>query len=120
MRSKAVIICLLALFLVGCSSNNKGKIEGTKWSSKKTEMDGIELPAGALTLEFSEDGSLAYTAGPEVYKGKYTLMPGDSVKFVLDKELGGRKDHVEKIVVTGDELTMTDSDKTSLTFTKVK
>jgi len=34
--------------------------------------------------------------------------------------LAGRKNHVEKVVINGDRLTMTDSDGTQLTFDKTK
>jgi hypothetical protein len=102
------------------ASNNKGHIEGTKWTSEATTVKGINIRAGLLKLEFGKDGSLVYVAGAQRLTGKYTLGEGDSVTLHLDKELAGRKDHKEKIVIKKDKLTMTDSDGTSLTFVKAK
>jgi hypothetical protein len=45
---------------------------------------------------------------------------GPAVTMNFDTELGGRKVHAEKIIINGDQLTMTDSDGTQLTFQKVK
>jgi hypothetical protein len=106
------------LFLCGCSSNNKGKIEGTKWSSVAGSVKGKSLPAGILRLEFGADGGLVYTAGPARMTGKYSLGSGDSVTFHLDQPLQGSKTHVEKVSISGDRLTMTDTDGTQLTFEK--
>jgi hypothetical protein len=115
-------LVLLATLLLtfGCSSNNKGKIEGTKWSSQATTVKGQSFPAGAFQLEFGSDNRLAYRAGPVTLTGTYSLGSGNNVTFNLDQELGGRKTHVEKISISGDTLTMTDSDGTEVTFTKVK
>ena len=110
----------IVLFLTGCSSNNKGKIEGTKWSSNATTVKGQPLVAGALALEFAADGKLVYQAGPARFTGTYSLGGGDTVTFNLDQDLAGRKKHVEKITITDNSLTMRDSDGTSLTFSKVK
>ena len=55
---------LAALLLVcGCSSNNKGKLAGTKWTSVASTVKGVPFPAGTLQLEFGSDGSLVYTDG---------------------------------------------------------
>lgn len=101
-------------------SNNKGKIEGTKWSSEAATIKGNTIPAGSLTLEFTKDGKVTYTAGPSIFTGTYTLNPGDEVVLKLDQELAGSKKHVEKVVIKDDKLTMSDKDGTSLTFEKVK
>jgi hypothetical protein len=114
------LVLLAALLLAAGCSSNKGKIEGTKWSSQAANVKGQALPAGALTLEFGSDGSLVYKAGPQTFKGTYSLGMGDNVTLKLDQELAGRKNHVEKVVINGDRLTMTDSDGTQLTFDKTK
>ena len=102
------------------ASNNKGKIEGTKWSSLPADIKGAKLPAGILKLEFAKDGKLVYRVGPMDYTGTYKLGAGDKVTLQLDKELAGRKDHEESVVIKGNRLTMTDSDGTSLTFELMK
>ncbi|MCC6417820.1 MAG: hypothetical protein IT429_06175 [Gemmataceae bacterium] len=113
-----LLLLVAALFITGCSSNNKGKLEGTKWRSQATTVKGIPLPAGSLQLEFSNDGKLVYRVGGQMMTGTYSLGMGDNVNFHMDQNLAGRKDHTEKIVVNGNQLTMTDSDGTTLTFTK--
>jgi hypothetical protein len=45
---------------------------------------------------------------------------GSTVTLNLDQEFNGRKVHAEKVVISGDQLTMTDSDGTELTFQKTK
>ena len=108
------------LFAFGCSSN-KSKIEGTKWTSQAATVKGKALPAGLLQLEFGNDGSLVYKAGAgQTYTGTYSLGMGATVTLNLNQELAGRKSHAEKITITGDQLTMTDSDGTQLTFQKAK
>jgi hypothetical protein len=89
------------------ASNNKGKIEGTKWSSLEATIKGKKLPAGALKLDFAKDGKLVYQAGPTKLTGTYVLGKGDEVIFRLDKEFAGKKEHTEKIVIQKDRLTMT-------------
>ena len=123
MRVKFVVQLALVAALVcsvGCNSKNKGKIEGTKWSSEAATVKGNVLPVGALKLDFGSDGRLAYKAGPTTYTGTYSLGFGDTVTLNLDQDLAGRKKHAEKVTINGDRLTMTDSDGTSLTFTKVQ
>lgn len=124
MRLPSVIRLAVVAFLVcgvaGCNSNNKGKIEGTKWSSQATTIKGNAIPAGALTLEFTRDGKVTYTAGPMTYTGKYSLGWGDTVTLRLDQDLAGSKTHRERVTIANDQLTMRDSDGTSLTFDKVK
>ena len=114
-----VVVCAA---MTGCSSNNKGKIEGTTWSSiAQSTKQGQPLPAGAITLEFKSDGSMKMSIiGGTVYTGKYSLGMGDSVTFNLDQNLEGRKKHMETIKINGDELKMIDSDGTTVTFKKVQ
>src|SRR5262249_2624151 len=103
MRVSHVVRCglLLAVFcVIGCASKNKGKIEGTKWSSQSAVVKGQSLPAGALKLEFRSDGSLVYQAGPVTYTGRYSLGMGDYVTLKLDQDLAGRKSHSEKVVIS--------------------
>ena len=101
------------------ASANKGKIEGTKWSSLEDMVKGKAVPADFLKLEFSKDGKLVYLAGPIRFTGTYELGKGNTVTMHLDQVLAGRKDHIEMIVITGTRLRMMDSDGTSLSFRKV-
>ncbi len=122
MRSLFVprVACVAALLLAaGCSSSNKGKIEGTKWTSLAATMKGQPLPAGILQLTFGKDGSVVYKAGPQTFTGTYSLGQGANVILDLSSDLTARDTHLEKIVINGDQLTMTDSDGTQLTFQQV-
>lgn len=115
------VACITALLLAcGCSSSNKGKIEGTKWSSQATTVKGKAVPAGVMQLHFQSDGKLALKRGNENYTGAYSLGMGPTVTMNFDQEFEGRKTHAEKIVINGDELTMTDSDGTQVPFQKIK
>ncbi len=115
------LACIAALLLAcGCSSSNKGKIEGTKWSSKAATVQGKAAAPGLMQLDFQADGKLVMKVANQNYSGTYSLGMGPTVTLNLDQEFNGRKSHAEKIVVNGDELTMTDSDGTQLAFQKVK
>jgi hypothetical protein len=109
------ILCSL-----GCSSNNKGKLEGTKWTSLPANIKGRQLAAGELTLDFGTDYSIVYKAGPRTFRGTYALGRGDNVTLNLDKLLAGSKERAEKITVDGDTLTMTESDGTELVFKRLR
>jgi hypothetical protein len=115
----ARIVLFLAIpFIVGCSSNNAGKIEGTHWTSQACTFKGKMVPAGFLKLSFYKDGSITYQAGNLTFNGKYTLGMGDSVTFELNRELAGRKTHNQKCVIVEDRLTVSDTDGTKMNFTK--
>jgi len=104
---------------VGCSSN-EGKIESTTWTSLTTTVKGEEIPAGARRLQFGKDGHLFYTIDGRLYKGHYALGMGPAVTFTLEEDLEGRKIHPHKIVIDGDQLTLTSADGSELKFEKVK
>jgi hypothetical protein len=129
----ATLALLGGVALIGparADSNNKGKIEDTKWTSLKATItlkdelkeDKIELPAGALKLEFGKDGKVTYRTGSQVYSGTYTLGDGDMVTLNFEMKLGDSKEHKETITIDKDKesLTMTDKDGTSLKFEKAK
>ncbi len=115
-----LIVTVAILSAFGCSSDNKGKIEGTRWTSNAGSVKGAAIPAGIMTLSFSTDGKLNYVAGPQTMSGTYSLGSGNTVVFKFDKELSGRKTHYQKITINGNTLTLADSDGTQLTFTKVQ
>ena len=101
-------------------SNNKGKIEGTKWTNIESTVKGLKIPANLLKLEFGKDGKLVYEAGPQKFTGTYSLGNGDTVTLNLDQDLAGKKKHEEKVSIKDGRLTMADSDGTELTFEKQK
>jgi hypothetical protein len=107
------------LCAVGCNSNNKGKIEGTEWNSLATTLKGQNIPAGTLKLKFGADKSLVYNTPMGTFTGTYSLGSGDTVTLNLDKDLAGSRRHAERVTISGDRLTMTDSDGTAMTFERV-
>jgi hypothetical protein len=112
---------LLALaFTVGCLSENRGKLEGTRWSSLaatfETPRGKIRRPNGYVELHFHTDGSLYFIIQGKLRTGKYTLGMGNAVTLYLDEPVAGMKTHTETVTINGDRLTMTDTDGTSLTF----
>jgi hypothetical protein len=123
MRGVPILRLLPFLLLIalcgGCASKNKGKIEGTQWSSLSATMKGQPIPAGSMRLQFSGDGKVVYQVGPQTYKGTYSLGFGDLVTLHLNQQVAGRTTHTERVTIDGNKLTMTDSDGTALTFQKV-
>jgi hypothetical protein len=111
----AVILCA-----AGCNSKNKGKLEGTKWSSQTLTMKGQTIPAGSIRFEFTRDGRLTYWILNTSYTGRYSLGWGDYVTLNLDQPLEGSKTHRQKIVVRGDTMQLIDTDGTSITFDRVQ
>lgn len=119
--ARAMLVLALLVTVAGCSSNNKGKIEGTKWSCQAGTVKGNPIPAGAVRLEFSKDGKVTYVIGPKTVTGTYSLGSGDNVTFNFDQALSdGKKKAMDKIQINGDTMTMSDPDGTTLTFNKVK
>ncbi len=115
----ARLVLAAALVIVAGCSNNQGKIEATTWASTATTVQGEEIPAGARRLQFGRDGHLFYTVAGKLYKGNYTLGMGPAVTFTLEEDLEGRKIHPHKIVIDGDQLTLTSADGSQLMFQKV-
>ena len=107
------------LVTVGCFSGNKGKIEDTNWLSQAATVKGEALPAGARQLQFGANGQMAYRIGAKSYKGAYSLGMGPAITFTLEEELEGRKIHPHKVVIDGEQLTLTGADGSELTFQKV-
>jgi hypothetical protein len=128
MRKATMVWAVLLLALpgvLGCASKNKGKIEGTKWTSQAATFTDkrtgrpASLAAGTMGLEFRTDGTMVYRVQGQQFPGRYSLGMGNSVTFNMDEDVGGKgKMHVEKVVIRGNVLTMTDTDGTTLSFDK--
>jgi hypothetical protein len=99
---------------------NEGKLEGTRWSSDAQTVKGNRLPPGALTLEFTRTGGMTYGVGNAPLTGRYVLGVGEFVRFDLDRELNRSKRHLQRIVVEGNKLKVTDFDGTAMVFTRVR
>src|SRR5262245_35876034 len=114
------LLLVVLLPFIGCSSNNEGKIEGTAWRSLAVAGDLFdddeEAPAGAVTIQFTKSGTV-YLRGPVgQFQGKYTLGSGDWVTLHLDRELNGKKNHRERVVINGNRMTMIGQGGVSVTF----
>lgn len=114
----AFLFVALAAAAAGCSSNNKGKIEGTKWVSVPQTVKGQSLPDGFFKLDFAADKKVTYQVGPMTYTGKYSLGSGDMVTLNFDQDLAGRKQHMQTVKISGNEMVMSDMDGTSAKFRK--
>src|SRR5262245_20112932 len=100
MRTAVRVLVVLAVTVTltgaGCESNNKGKIEGTKWKGTIAAV-----PGSSMQMEFLADGRLnLYLFAPGVRKtiaGKWSLSMGDYVDLTdLSEPLSGRTSHREK------------------------
>ncbi len=117
MRRAACLVLLVLLPLTaGCQSNNKGKLEGTSWTSDPGKVKGTPVPEGFLKVNFLADGHLVLRGGGKHFNGTYSLGPGHMVSMHLDKELAGSTSFMETIVVEGKRMTMTDLDGTEIAF----
>jgi hypothetical protein len=125
-RLARLVVLVPLLFLTGCTPDNKGKIEGTKWRSEAANVRAkntnplsgatVYLPAGFMELDFHKDGSLFYIIAGKLHSGKYSLGMGSVVVLHLDEPVAGLKTHSERITIENRRLTMTDTDGTQLTF----
>ncbi|HWG45660.1 MAG TPA: hypothetical protein VN688_23060 [Gemmataceae bacterium] len=105
-----LVFIAVFLFVCGCSSSNKGQIEGTKWTS--------QAAADATQLEFNANHKLVLKRGAKIHKGTYSLGMGPTVTFTFEDDYEGRKIHAEKVVINGDQLTMTNPNGSQTTFQK--
>lgn len=110
---KLAIVALagLALFALGCSSNNKGKIEGRwkvtalpeKMKGDKDALEDMKKAGVYMYMEFTPDGRVTIgfdgnkdfleqikaQEGQTSWDAKYKLLPGDNVEFYdLPKNAG--------------------------------
>jgi uncharacterized protein (TIGR03066 family) len=124
-RVVGLVVVVAALAVAGCESSNKGKIEGTKWSSNAVTIHGQKLSSGKCELEFYKDGTMDLTATDpngyrKVFTGRYSLSISDLVVITFNQEVAGMKTHTERVTITKGELTMIDSDGTKLVFSRLK
>jgi hypothetical protein len=123
MRLASAFHWLLIASLVcaaGCASENKGKIEGTKWRSCASTVKGQALSEGFLRLHFKADGGILYRAGAKTLTGTYKLGSGKTVVMNMNSGSGGTERLSETVEISGGRLTMTDSDGTVIAFNKDK
>jgi hypothetical protein len=112
-----IIACLAAS---GCtSSNNRGKVEGTKWSSVAQTIHGEPKPEGYYVLEFAPDKTFTYQCENFKLTGSYKLGQGDEVTMHYDGLKAGKRSQLETVRVRGDELEIVDTDGTIRKFRKV-
>jgi hypothetical protein len=115
---RLLVVLLLLAGAAGCASNNKGKLEGTRWTSDPGKVRGQSVPEGFMKLEFMVNGDLTLRGGGRTFTGTYSFGPGDLVTMYLDKELAGSKVYFERISLDGNRMKMSDPDGTELAFQK--
>ena len=121
MRVSRLALIAVALLAVPACSFNRGKIVG-KWES----TGGSALPPGGrMTLEFTSGGqmtmSITAVGASITITGKYSLGMFNSVTlYDLSQAVSGRTKHVETVTISGDQLTMKDSDGKFMTFKRMK
>jgi hypothetical protein len=106
----------------GCKappSNNKGKIEGTQWTSQPVTINGRTFPADAYKLDFRQDGTLVCQTPRGTWTGTYSLQAGDLIAVHLDRPMGASPDRTPQIAIHGDKMTL-EVDNQQIIFTKVK
>ncbi len=108
------------LLACGCSSNNTGKLEGTKWSSLNAKIKGMEFTSGAATLEFRKDGKFVWTMAGIALNGTYSLGMGDNVSMTFNSDRVKHKNASSAVVVKEDLMTMTDPDGTKMMWVREK
>lgn len=123
LTSLARLMFVAALVVVAGCSSNTDKILGpegkaTTWVSEAATVKGVDLPPGIRVLQFEKDGHMVLTIAGKPYKGSYSLGMGPAVTFTLEDDLDGRKIHPHKIVIDGEQLTLTSADGSELTFRK--
>lgn len=131
-----LFVACAALFLTGCSSNNKGKIVG-KWKSTNLpdtagkDKETLKLAEEvALIFEFTEGGKMTGTASitmfgqtqtKQVMSADYSLGSGDWVFFSnIQSDKSGLKKSRDKIVINGDTMTIDTEKGEKLTFARMK
>ena len=122
MRVSRLAAVALVLLAVPACSFNRGKIVG-KWESTGGS---VTLPAGAkMILEFSANGQMKMIVNAgfasQTINGKYSLGMFNSVTlYDLSQAVSGRTKHAETVTISGDQLTMKDSDGKFMTFKRMK
>lgn len=115
--ARLALVAVLVL-AAGCSSNS-GKIESTTWASVAVTTNGEDHPDGAQRLQFAKDGHFFYTILGKPYRGNYTLGMGPAVTVTLEQDLEGRKIHPYKVVIDGEQLTLTRADGSEQMFHRI-
>jgi hypothetical protein len=107
-----LVLLSAVLLACGCSSNNVGKIEGTKWTSLAAKIKGISVTSGKASMEFRKDGKFFFIIDGREFAGTYTLGMGDTVQLNFNKEFVGSKSHSETMTIKDNLMTMSDSSGT--------
>jgi hypothetical protein len=112
------VACAL-LVLSGCSSENTGKVEGTKWSNTAYTHQGKQVPAGVMTWTFGKDGSFKMSSIGMNISGTYSLGFGQNYVLNLNQAIDGSKKVGGKMEIKGNTMKLTDPDGTTISFKKI-
>lgn len=117
--ARALVLATVCTALAGCSSNNKGKLEGTTWTCRDQLVHGQPVEGGSREFEFKADGGLVMLDNGVTYTGTYSLGSGDRVTFHFDQPYQGGKKHARTIQINGDEMSLIDANGQTTKFKKV-
>lgn len=116
-------VAAVAVGSAGCfKSENEGKLEGTKWASAYIpEFHGVKN--ATATVHFTEGGrfnmELRVPQGAVRMSGTWRLGPGNAVYMEnVSPALDGQTSFVEYITVSGDVMTMEESNL-KIVFTRI-
>jgi hypothetical protein len=116
--ARVLVLAAVCAAVAGCSSHNKGKIEGTSWSCTDQLANGKYLSAGSRSFEFKADGGLVMCENGVTQTGTYSLGSGDRVTLSFDKAYEGGKKHARTVRINGDELWFVEPDGREIRFKK--
>lgn len=118
-----MVVAAVAVGSTGCfKSENEGKLEGTKWASAYIpEFHGVKN--ATATVSFTEGGrfnmELRVPQGAIRMSGTWRLGPGNAVYMEnVSPALDGQTSFVEYITVSGDVMTMEESNL-KIVFTRI-
>lgn len=120
-------LAILILALVGgcgfmpqAGSNNKGKLEGTRWVNEPGVFVGIPLIRGAFTMDFRGDGTFYWRFSDKTFTGTFSYGPENLIFFTLSEPFLNRTDWKEHITISGDTMIMGGEDGITLNFYRYK
>jgi uncharacterized protein (TIGR03067 family) len=107
-------------FMPQSGSNNKGKLEGTRWVNEPGPFAGIHFIRGAFILDFRGDGTFFWRFSDQTFTGTFSYGPDNLIFFNLSKPFLNRTDWKENITISGDTLIMGGEDNLTITFNRYK
>ncbi len=112
----AGLFCLVS----ACSSQNRGKIEGTKWTNLAADVHNNPVPRDLIQIEFFPDGKLRYVIDQKEHGGSYSFGTRHYVFFRLDPPVEMISGYWEEVLLADRRLTLKDASGTALVFERLE